>query len=147
MQSVWNGLVRLLNVVDVWQFNSHRLRIVCWDPCLRQHLPLPVAELPVQQADLNGMFMLQAIDRLMSQGSRYVKCLIFDAATSHQLLRRALFGTLTEEERVTIQNDATLSFFNKLRYDPLPDHGLPRLPISVARFEGRVHCALPGVCD
>eukprot|EP00438_Fugacium_kawagutii_P001566 Skav235500 [mRNA] locus=scaffold3432:23399:30233:- [translate_table: standard] len=55
------------------------LEFLMWDPMSRQQLCLPAAEMPVNIADLDGVFMLETLDRFMAWGAAdYVKVICFD---------------------------------------------------------------------
>lgn len=144
----WYGVILL----DAFRFCIYldvyfllRLSILVWDPCAQKQIALPAAEIPYHCADYDGRFVVRALDRFLFASAPYLRAIVFDAATAHQLLRRAFFGTLTDQD-TRILNDPTLKFFNRLHYKPMPEHILPRLPIKLAFFEGEAFCALPAPC-
>lgn len=119
--------------------------MLLWDPSAKEQIVLPVAELPVHIADLDGKFVLQILDRILSECSDVVHSIVFDAAGGHQVVRRLLMGVGTAEDMALLQ-DPALKFFPRIQYVDLPEHGLPRLPVRLALFEGEVLAPLCGPC-
>lgn len=126
-------------------FSIPRLEIILWDPCAKSKLCLSAASMPIAACDLDSKMVIQCLDRFMEAAHGYVKGVIFDAATPHQIVRRFFFGVPTAEDK-RIATTLGLKFFAKLAYHPLPDNSLPRLPIQLVTYGGEAHFAFPGVC-
>jgi len=52
---------------------------------------------------------------------------------------------LAESPRV-LRSSFESKFFSELKFQPVPDHNLPRLPVKLATFKGRHYYCLPGPC-
>ena len=131
--------------------SSTMLECVVWDPNVRRKLPLPVCSLPVQHnfagtgATYRGcMYILKTIGKVLAAANGTVKGVTFDSHGSHMWVRRCLHGQFRGINKADL---ADVEFFGKLRYENLPEHGLPRLPIRVAKHEDQVVWGLCGICS
>ena len=79
----------------------------------------------------------------MAEAAPYVQVLAFDAHPSHQFVRRCLAGqtSIIDQERLK-----KIPCFGKLQQRPMPEHGLPRLPVNIVCYEGDPIWGLPGPC-
>ena len=92
--------------------------------------------------------MLFVMDKVMTAASHLTFGLIFDAATAHQMLKRLLLGVPSAEDRRAVEDPSMeLTFFNKLEFRDLPEHGLPRLPMRRVFVDGKPYTPLPGPCS
>ena len=126
-------------------YASVRLEFLVYDPCSWKKCRLSAAAMPVLISDLDGRFMVKAVDAFMAEAYPFVRGLAFDGHGAHGLVRRALQGTLDEEEKELLTG-LGLKFFSDLQYRDLPEHGLPRLPIRLATFRGEFIYCIGGPC-
>lgn len=87
--------------------------------------------------------MLHVIGLLLEAGAHLIRGITFDAHNSHAWFREALFGVF---EKLDEQDLAGVPFWKNVRYDPLPAHALPRLPIRILLHQGNPIIPLPGAC-
>lgn len=147
-----NSFLSLDNPIDMKKVlkASTMLEVMVWDPSLRRKLPIPIASLPVQHnfsgsgASHRGCYyMLRTIGKIMAQNNGTVKGLLFDAHGSHMYVRRCLHGQF---DGLCREDFADIEFFGDLVYEPVPEHGLPRFPISIAKYKNEVVWGLCGIC-
>lgn len=89
--------------------------------------------------------MLLTVGRFMESASWLVKGVIFDAHKSHGFFREALFGHFVtlDPEKIALHE---VAFFKDCKYEKLPPHNLPRLPLSICTYKGKSVFCLPGAC-
>lgn len=87
--------------------------------------------------------MLRIVDRLLYGSAWAVKALTFDAHQSHTFFRQLLFG---QECAVAAEILEDLQFFSRVKYEPLPKHALPNLPVRICLYEGQAMWPVPGSC-
>ena len=104
---------------------------------------MPALELPASISDVDSAFILRNIDKFMVVARGAVLGLVFGAALPHQPLRRCMMGAPTDEDQASLKRLGS-QFFSCLNYSDLPEHCLPRLPVRVARFEGKTFHAACG---
>ena len=126
------------------------LETVMWDPVAPNKVPLSICSLPVMtsfEGELSGyrgsLYMMTVIGQILEQCDGLVKGICFDAAGSHLLLRNVLQGIDCE---ISPTDLARVPWFAQLRHQPLPRHGLPRLPGQIAYHGSEVVWAVPGAC-
>lgn len=131
--------------------SKNLLQFLVWDPSAYRKLPLPVAEMPIEHnfkasqcGQRSCLYMLDLVGRVLSHSRGTVKAVIFDAATSHAWIRKALHGQIDDINKD--EGYASVPFFPDLKYKDLPDSVLPRLPIKLAYIGDESIWAIPGVC-
>ena len=87
--------------------------------------------------------MLRIVGDFMTVAGPYVRCLLFDAHGSHQFIRRCLHGDLGPIGRADLEK---LPFWRGMRFEEMPPHGLPRLPVRICKVAGEPVWGLPGPC-
>ena len=129
------------------------LEFLCWDPSSRSKKCLSPCSMPIKHnfdntegSSCGSWYMLDTVGQLLeAAGSQCIRAVVFDAATTHNFVRRAFHGDVLELDGRSL---ASTPFFGKLSYRNLPPHPLPRLPIRMAlASDGEVVWGLPGVCN
>ena len=147
-----NAVLELTPELDVRKAkkSEQMLTFLAWDPSAYQKIPLPMAEIPVEQnfkGPMSSMrasyYMLELVGRVLQASDGAVKAVVFDAAAAHGLLRRVMFGT---DAACTDNSLQEIPFFRELSYRSLPTTLLPRMPIKLALYQNEAMWALPGVC-
>eukprot|EP00438_Fugacium_kawagutii_P009640 Skav214989 [mRNA] locus=scaffold508:314502:319550:+ [translate_table: standard] len=119
-----------------------------WDMSARKKVCLSACCMPMPSKveGASGTFrsswsMMETVGQVLAaDGGACVKGIVFDAATSHSLVRRALHGDVDSLDPETLHN---IPFFGALQYTDLPPHPLPRLPIKFARVGNDIVWGLP----
>ena len=126
------------------------LEMVCWDPAADRKNVLSVCSLPVESnfqgpgsTSRGAWFMLDLIGRILEHGAIYLQGVTFDAHGSHSIIRRMLHG---QTNGISMEDVATMPFWKELKFQPLPECCLPRLPIQLAIYRGRPIFGIPGIC-
>lgn len=87
--------------------------------------------------------MLQVVGKLL-QGARWlIRGITFDGHLANTFFREALrghFHALKEEDLRTVP------FFNEVRYQDMPLHPLPRLPMRICTFQNEPVWGISGCC-
>ena len=83
------------------------------------------------------------ISRLMKEGGLLIKGLTFDSAHAHRYIKEALFGTFETLDADKLQE---VDWWKNLKYEPLPPHAMPRLPLKICKDGDESVWCLPGVC-
>ena len=129
---------------------STMLERVSWCPSLKRKLPLSVVSVPVQHnfagagGALRGCFyMAEVMGKVLLHSNGIIRSVFFDAHGSHALIRRLLHGEL---HGLNMDDVRVLPFFGDLKYEPAPEHGLPRFPIAICKFQDEIIHGLGGVC-
>lgn len=138
------------NIRDVPKASSI-LEFLCWDMSARRKACLSACALPVQTnfAGVRGThrgswYILNVVGTVLATpGSECIKGVVFDAATTHGLVRKAFFGCIHDFDETELR---ATPFFGELRYQDLPQHDLPRLPVKLARYKQEIVWGIPGVC-
>ena len=129
------------------------LTFLTWDPEAKKKHPLTVCTLPTPHGFGGGQgtyksnwTMLEIVGRVLEADANSASCIrgiVFDAHGSHAFVRRVMMGDFTDVNRVFLR---LIPFFSKLRYEPLPSHPLPRLPLQLAkRGDENIFCMV-GPC-
>ena len=138
-----------LDIKDV-QRASTMLEIVVWDPCALKKTQLSAAAMPmshdfgttVRGSKQAGWTMLEIMGSFFSQSKGILLGVVFDAASSHVLIRRCIHGQFLDIPMTAL---AEIPFFKDLKYVPLK-HSLPRLPIQVCLHDDLPFYGLVGPC-
>ena len=127
------------------------MEFLVWDCGLASKIPLSVCSVPVEHSfkgSLSGyrssLYVLELVGKVLASNQGTVKCLLFDAATCHSLVRQVMFGDMTDVIKSDVE---AVPFFGSLRFRPMPKTVLPRLPVEVALENGEPIYAFPGICD
>ena len=128
------------------------MEFLVWDAGASQKIPLSVCSLPIEHSFKGALagfrscyYILEMVGNVMQCSGNCVKALIFDAATSHSFVRKAMHGQL--DDMAVPGEYSELPWFSKLTYTPLPESCLPRVPIQLSFFENEIVWGIPGVCD
>lgn len=87
--------------------------------------------------------MLFAVGQFMSIAGWAVKCLVFDAHTSHSYVRKLLHG---DTDEIPPSELRTIPFFREIQYQDMPASVLPRMPVRIALHRREPVWAIPGPC-
>ena len=90
-----------------------------------------------------GFVVLQTVGMMLAASGGIVCGVCFDAHGTHQLVRRAFHGQLSQEEAVDVEE---VPFFGALKYEEVKCD-LPRFPMKISRWEDEVVYGITGVCD
>ncbi|CAK8996274.1 unnamed protein product, partial [Durusdinium trenchii] len=129
---------------------SSMMACVCWDPSAPKKACLSACAIPLGSsfegldAKYKGNWaMLHTLGTVLSHSDQIIRGIAFDAATTHQFIRKVLCGQLQD---VDLEELRTVPFFGELEWQELPENPLPRLPVRIAMYRGKAVWALPGPC-
>ena len=88
--------------------------------------------------------VLLMVGKLFEAGSWLIKGITYDNHHSHRYLKEALYGDFRQLEEHQL---AELPFWKDVRYEPLPLHCLPHLPLRLCIFEDDSIWGLAGPCN
>ena len=138
-----------LNVAAVKK-SANMMEFLCWDPSARRKCTLPLLSLPVEHnfagagAEKRGnWYILETVGAFLERNQDTILGVIFDAHGTHQYVRRVLRGNLGNIDRHDLRD---IPFFGKITYEELPSNCLPRIPIRIAKHDGKPVHAFAGVC-
>ena len=148
-----NSFVELredLNVSEVKK-SSSIMEFLTWNPFARKKSPLSVAAVPVEHSfsGVNSgyrgnLYVCSLVGQVCAENNGVLKGLICDSHGTHQFCRKLLHG---QTLGLPMDDISQIPFFKDLRYQPLPSHPLPRLPIRLCLHHGEYIWGIPGVCD
>ena len=129
---------------------KNMLEMLVWDPCGVAKCPMSVCSLPLDLAvggpnagERAGWAMMEIIGSCLKAGSKVIKGISFDAAPSHQLIRRVMHGQVDD---IDPEKLAEVPWFGELTHTSLPKNTLPRLPIRICYDKDEVVYGQPGPC-
>ena len=64
--------------------------------------------------------------------------------STHRALERIL--RVPQSININLRSLIDSKFFRELKFQPLPSHNLPRLPVRTAHFQGQPYYCVPGPC-
>ena len=128
----------------------HVLQFLTWDPCSPKKVPLSMAEIPVEHAwkgpgagQRGGLYFLEIVGNVLQASGSVIQALVFDGATAHSLVRRALAG---DDKLLREGILESIPWFNRLTFKRPPASSLPRMPLKLAYIDGECFFSLPAVC-
>lgn len=128
-----------LNEFLVWDMSARKK--VCLSACC---MPMPSKIEGAQGTFRSSWCIMETVGQVLaSAGAACIKGVVFDAATTHSFVRKALHGDVDSLDPEMLRN---IPFFGMLEYTHLPRHPLPRLPIKLAKVRGETIWGLPGAC-
>lgn len=148
-----NTFVELNESLDVSNIRKGANMCECllWDPAAVVKCPLSVNATPIEHnfggagsSYRGNIYMLSLIGAVMKESQSCVKGLLYDGHGSHTYMKRILQG---ETRNIPWDDIRRIPWFGTLRFEPLPEHGLPRLPVKLVYDGDEVVWGLPGVCD
>ena len=126
------------------------LEFVGWHPGTKKKTPISLLSMPIEcnfsgsAANARGnYYMATIVGQFMMASGGVVKALICDNHSTHQVIRRALHGQLSEDEEGIISE---IPWFKDLQREDVPRH-LPRFPMRIVRHGEDVVYGIPGVCS
>ena len=129
---------------------SSMLEFVGWHPGTKKKTPISLLSMPIEvnfagsAANARGnYYMATIVGQFMNASDGLVKVLICDNHSTHQVIRRALHGQLSEDEESIISQ---VPWFKDLQREDVPRH-LPRFPMRIVRHAEEVVYGVPGVCS
>ena len=129
---------------------SSMLEFVGWHPGTKKKRPISLLSMPIEvnfagsAANARGnYYMATIVGQFMNTSDGLVKVLICDNHSTHQVIRRALHGQLSEDEESIISQ---VPWFKDLQREDVPRH-LPRFPMRIVRHAEEVVYGVPGVCS
>ena len=130
---------------------SLMMHFLAWCPSARKKTPLSVASIPLDQSftgEVGGFAtaqraMLNLVGTVLAEDPGCVRAIVFDAHTSHVLIRKLLHGL---ETMITPQELQAVPFFGQLKFKDLSSHKLPRLPVRICLHQDEAVWEICGPC-
>ena len=87
--------------------------------------------------------MLMVVSRVMSAGAWAIKGIAMDGHHAHRYLKECLLGVFEKLDPAALSE---MPFFKDLKYQDMPKHVLPRLPVRLCLYEDETVWCLGGPC-
>ena len=102
------------------------LEMLLYNPECKGLPRYPVCSVPTVYK-MTGLEMAQVVGRVLKSGGQNVRCIVFDNATQHALMKHLLLGT---DHGLTLDALEALPFWSEINYQSFPDSTLPRWPFK-----------------
>ena len=127
------------------------IEFLAWNPSLAKKMCLPICSMPVPNSyggthseKKSQWSVLETLGRVLQSSGQLVRGVVFDCHTSHSLVRRLMHGLLDD---VNLDEVRQVPWFSSLKWQPLPQTILPRLPIQLVFNGEEIVYGLPGPCE
>ena len=147
-----NSFLELKEDTDIGNVrkSASMCEFLLWSMSSKRKTPISVASVPVEHnfsGPMSGyrgnMYMCNLLGLVMEQNDSLVKAVVCDSASTHQYIRKLLFGQC---DTLPMEDIMELPFWRGLQWKDLPTHCLPRLPVRICYSGGEPLWQVPGVC-
>ena len=126
------------------------LEMLIWDPSSKRRNALSICSLPIKDnhsgagsTKRGSWYMLEVLGQALSHSQGLIRGVICDSHGSHCYIKKCLFGNL---DGINKDDLARIPWFSELRYEPLVETCLPRLPAMLCFHQDEVVYPIPGAC-
>ena len=130
--------------------SSSMLEFLAWEPTAPQKTPMSMCSMPIEihfggsGAESRGnYYMAGLVGKFLEKSNGMIKALVCDNHSTHQVIRRAFYGTLSDDEKINVLD---IPWLGSLHHSDVPDNCLPRFPMRIAQQGQDIVYMFTGVC-